>query len=52
MTVIFDQYKCDDDFVEIGYGQMDIQKIIDTALGLGSIEYIVFGTGCHKVKSA
>lgn len=50
MTVIFDQYKCDDDFVEIGYGQMDIQKIIDTALGLGSIEYIVLEQDATKLN--
>ena len=35
--------------VEIGYGQMDIQKIIDTALEIGSIEYIVLEQDATKL---
>ena len=46
---VFNQYKCNDDFVEIGYGQMDIQKIIDTALEIGSIEYIVLEQDATKL---
>lgn len=38
---VFRKYKKDGDFIEIGYGQMDIQSIIDKALELGSIDYIV-----------
>lgn len=45
----FNRYKCSDDFVEIGYGQMDIQKIIDTALEIGSIEYIVLEQDATKL---
>ena len=47
---VFNKYKCSDDFVEIGYGQMDIQKIIDTALELGSIEYIVLEQDATKLN--
>ncbi|MDY3918747.1 MAG: sugar phosphate isomerase/epimerase [Candidatus Limivivens sp.] len=47
---VFGKYKCNDDFVEIGYGRMDIQKIIDTALELGSIEYIVLEQDATKLN--
>lgn len=47
---VFNQYKCNDDFVEIGYGSMDIQKIIDTALEIGSIEYIVLEQDATKLN--
>lgn len=30
-----------DGFTEVGTGEMDIQKIIDTANGLGSVEYMI-----------
>ncbi len=35
--------------MEIGYGQMDIQKIINTALEIGSIEYIVLEQDATKL---
>ncbi len=47
---VFNQYKCNDDFVEIGYGSMDIQKIIDTALEIGSIEYIILEQDATKLN--
>lgn len=47
---VFNQYKCNDDFVEIGFGQMDIQKIIDTALELGSVEYIILEQDATKLN--
>lgn len=47
---VFNRYKCNDDFVEIGYGLMDIQKIIDTALEIGSIEYIVLEQDATKLN--
>jgi Sugar phosphate isomerases/epimerases len=46
----FVKYKCNDDFVEIGYGQMNIQGIIDTAIELGSIEYIVLEQDATKLN--
>lgn len=46
----FVKYKCNDDFVEIGYGQMDIQGIIDMAIELGSIEYIVLEQDSTKLN--
>lgn len=46
---IFNKYKCNDDFVEIGYGQMDIQKIINTAIEIGSIDYIVLEQDATKL---
>jgi len=47
---VFSKYKCNDDFVEIGYGQMDIQSIIQKALELGSIEYIVLEQDATKLN--
>lgn len=47
---VFNQYKCNDDFVEIGFGRMDIQKIIDTALELGSVEYIILEQDATKLN--
>ncbi len=47
---VFGQYKCNDDFTEIGYGRMDIQSIIDKALELGSIEYIVLEQDATKLE--
>ena len=35
-----------EDFTEIGTGVMDIQRIIDTARELGSVEYIVLEQDC------
>lgn len=46
---VFGKYKKDGDFVEIGYGQMDIQSIINKALELGSIEYIVLEQDATKL---
>ncbi|MGN6715365.1 sugar phosphate isomerase/epimerase family protein [Anaerocolumna jejuensis] len=46
----FVKYKCNDDFIEIGYGRMDIQGIIDTAIGLGSIEYILLEQDATKLN--
>lgn len=46
---VFGQYKCNDDFTEIGFGQMDIQSIINKALELGSIEYIVLEQDATKL---
>ena len=46
---VFNQYKCNDDFTEIGYGRMDIQSIIDKALELGSIEYIILEQDATKL---
>lgn len=37
---VFHNAKCNDDFIEVGYGSMDIQSIIDIANKLGSVEYI------------
>lgn len=38
---VFNEFKCGDDFVEIGYGCMDIQRIIDKAVELGSVSHII-----------
>ena len=38
---VFQKYDNPRDFTEIGYGQMDIQKIIDTANDIGSADYII-----------
>lgn len=38
---VFQSVYSPEDFTEIGTGIMDIQKIIDTARALGSVEYIV-----------
>lgn len=46
---VFNQFKCNDDFTEIGYGRMDIQNIIDKALELGSIDYIVLEQDATKL---
>lgn len=46
---LFVQYKCNDDFVEIGYGRMDIQSIIDKANALGSIDYIILEQDATKL---
>lgn len=47
---VFSAHKCNDDFVEIGYGTMDIQSIINTANELGSIEYIVLEQDATKLN--
>ncbi len=44
------KHYCNDDFVEIGFGRMDIQKIIDTALELGSVEYIILEQDATKLN--
>ena len=36
----FGEVKCKDDFTEIGYGRMDIQKIIDAANDLGTVDFV------------
>lgn len=46
---VFNRYKCADDFTEIGYGQMDIQSIIRTAIELGSAEYIILEQDATKL---
>lgn len=46
---VFNKYKCNDDFVEIGFGQMDIQRIIDTALEIGGIDYIILEQDATKL---
>jgi len=38
---VFGKSYSQDDFTEIGTGTMDIQKIIDTAKEIGSVEYII-----------
>ena len=47
---LFEKTKCNEDFVEIGYGQMDIQSIIDTANELGSVEYIILEQDATKLN--
>lgn len=40
---------CKDDFVEIGYGRMDIQSILNKALELGSVEYVILEQDATKL---
>lgn len=47
---LFVDTKCEDDFVEIGFGQMNIQSIIDAANELGSVEYIVLEQDATKLN--
>lgn len=47
---VFNQYKEPGDFVEIGFGVMDIQSIINKALELGSVEYIVLEQDATKLN--
>lgn len=47
---LFSQVKCDDDFTEIGFGRMDIQSIIDKALELGSVSYVILEQDATKLN--
>lgn len=47
---LFVSTKCHDDFVEIGYGRMDIQGIIDMANAVGGIEYIILEQDATKLN--